>query len=48
MWLLHGFATFLRFFITDDKTAHKRTDPLNFVYGGARKSELLAYKLLFT
>jgi uncharacterized protein YydD (DUF2326 family) len=37
------FRNLLRFFITDDKTAHRRTDPLNFVYASARKSELLAY-----
>lgn len=37
------FRNLIRFFITDDKTAHKRTDPLNFVHSSARKSELLAY-----
>jgi uncharacterized protein YydD (DUF2326 family) len=37
------FRDIIRFFITDDKTAHKRTDPLNFVYAAARKSRLLAY-----
>ena len=37
------FRNLLRFFVTDDKTAHKRTDPLNFTHSSARKSELLAY-----
>jgi uncharacterized protein YydD (DUF2326 family) len=33
----------IRFFIAEDKTAHKRTEPLNFVHSTARKSQLLAY-----
>lgn len=37
------YRNLIRFFITDDKSSHQRTDPLNWVHSSIRKSECLAY-----
>lgn len=37
------YRNLIRFFITDDKSSHQRTDPLNWVHSSIRKSEYLAY-----
>jgi len=37
------YRSLIRFFITDDKSSHQRTDPLNWVHSSIRKSEYLAY-----